>query len=585
MSRSITMGSYFAMAVCLALGLLSTPAAGGDDARQQSRDVELEIGQLLRKVPSCKAPEEDIAELRQLAERLAGLQLAELGPAAPSERLELADGGRSSIYRNRWHLAGEAPYEQVALFLSRIGRFYQVFDLETAELEAADGGRARFALRLASPCLSVDDELEPASGSSADDYYRDHLARRQLMRDLLAEVHAWPTPAVLPEALAALESRLEKRAVALTRIEKTVDVVTLSGVALGEAARAGLESALEPSGLAAVDRQLASKGACHRFVIQARLAAPDSDSDSTGHIGLLDAHAGERCAAFEASPEPDRRIEARGTTPAEDGGLTLHLRNIDVGDVFDVLYLLTGFEGTGFLVDPDVDARIDLDAEGVTLVELLSALDPVAAIGPGPLHRVSALGTAPAGGVSLSAASELADEPLSIRLEDADLAKVLCTFGVVLRSQIAYPRDLGGSISLYVGKLPVEPLFEAVVDFAGLVSVAGDGQRSLVPSSAVELADDAVVTCGDPDPNPDPEPRPRLSRVLGSSPDFAAADVELAGVARADGEWRAYAYVLNRRLQLLKAGDRAIDGKVASVGEDGVVYALDDAGSLNVDLR
>ncbi|MCB1056879.1 MAG: hypothetical protein KDD11_15370, partial [Acidobacteria bacterium] len=65
---------------------------------------------------------------------------------------------------------------------------------------------------------------------------------------------------------------------------------------------------------------------------------------------------------------------------------------------------------------------------------------------------------------------------------------------------------------------------------------------------------------------------------------FAAADLHLAGVARADGGWKAYVYAVGRRLRPLETGQTFFDGWVVAVDESGIEIETEAGGAMSIPL-
>ncbi|MCB1057611.1 MAG: hypothetical protein KDD11_19090, partial [Acidobacteria bacterium] len=420
------------------LGFAWTQAALGDDL-ERLRELEARVGGLLRGVPACVEPAEEETTLRLYAERLGGLEPSEIRRAANSERAVLADGRPSSVELVRWEVSGEAHYGQVRNYLSQLGRLDRLISLEDAAVEASAPGTVRYSLRLLYPCQDADaDAPGPLDPDDAAEVGARRVEELELSRQLLTGLHALPKPGALIDALSNLEERLQDQAVAFNILIKAGDRVGFAGVLRGEAARGAIGPALDASGLSVVDTTFRPSMACQTFAIKTVMGVIDAREAASSDDGLFDAGAGESCAPISRQGEAvARRVETTGTTAADAGGLTLHLRDVEIGDLFSVLFHLTGIPGLGFVVGPEVHGRLSVDAEDVTLDELLAALDTAGiALGPGPLHRVSTSSPDPSS-PAIPAADRYSEPALTVSFQDQELASILCLFGAVGERRVA----------------------------------------------------------------------------------------------------------------------------------------------------
>ncbi|MCB1056880.1 MAG: hypothetical protein KDD11_15375, partial [Acidobacteria bacterium] len=431
--------------------------------------LEAQVDQLLRRVPPCAEAAEEEGRLRQRAAAISGLKPVEVRRSTASERAQLGDGSPSNVVLARWSYSGEATYEQVHDFLSRVGQFNRLVSLETADLAASADG-VRYSLRLLYPCYSTAPE---AAADTAATHPSQLLAARleELRRthQLLTELQALPSPAVLTDTLDGFEAQLGQEPLALTAVSKDGEVVLVEGVTRGAAARGAVQPALATAGLRILESRVSAMGACERFSIKATLGDGEPVDERLVGLGLFDARTDRSCEAPALPAESTaRHFDIAGDTAPEDGGLTLHLRDVGVADVFNVLYQLTALPGRGFVVEPGTTERLSFDAENVTVDQLLEALSRNGVgFSPGPMYRVSTSGTKLSGLLP----RRYSAEPISIFLQDQELPTILCALGLLSDRTIAYPRDLDQPLSLFVGNLPADEALDAVIAGAGLSTV------------------------------------------------------------------------------------------------------------------
>lgn len=242
-----------------------------------------------------------------------------------------------------------------------------------------------------------------------------------------------------------------------------------------------------------------------------------------------------------ADPEPAAgRIVVRGS---KAGGLTMHLRAIDLADLFFVLHDQTG---ASFIVDPDVKGSVDVEVENATLDDVLAAIRDVT-IGAGPLRRISRANP------QAPQSKDYSGEPVSIILAEADLRDILCLYETITGLKFLASPSLSVRANVFVRERPWDEILDVL--FAGArVRYRIDGDRVLVGENAT------VSTC---------ESRPRSftnSRLELAA--LGADDLIIAGVAGA----KAYAYGPWRRVVVLEKDTRLFDGVVESVERTGVRF-------------
>ena len=503
----------------------------------------------------------------------------EVKPVASTDRLRLSDGRLSPIEISRLEISGRAPFGRVHTLLTWVHvRTWRFAELDTLHLRAEEDGTVRFDVRLAYPSITEwpEDPEGQRGWRSPDDMLVQMVGKKRLLLELLEDISARSDFARLVDALVVLGLALEDKAVGLTEVRYD-GVAVIQGFALGQSARDGLGPALEKAGFHVVDVKTSPLGSCQAFTVRAEVKPAERSEEFTIANGLFEAKTAAYCEPVASAG----RVTVRGTAAAADA-LTLHLRAVEMIEVFQLLNELTS---ASFLVDEDVEGRIRLDVEGATLDETLAALGSVGvAVGPGPIRRVTRAGKQPAAAAPVDYCAELMD----IRVRNASLTEVLCTFNHVAQRPILAPPDLRGTVSLYGSNLRVDQMIEAMAAASGLVSVVDSDRLLLGRGTAAEIRGrkDAMSVCEIRD---DGSPGSSgYSRLRSLSPDLkqlAAGDLELAGLVRQGETWTAWAFTPTGKLRTLKAGDRLSGASVNAVGPDGVTLATDASGTVNLALR
>ena len=614
--------SAAALGIALALGAAplgaqNRPATPSERARMQAeyereltRMREAHQMKLVETRTVAAAVEKKMAVLRRLvplkcdagamAEKLQALALRrempplEITRVAGSERIRLADGRPTPYERHFLDIAGQARYMSVGIFFDGVGRGVPLVELQTLSLDARPDGSARFAARLAFPCHSGWPEgttpapaVPPGSLGSYATVAEEKDARlRSLLEhtrflareaevaylpvwnfqqevDAIGELTARGAPARFIAALARATNELDESGVALSRARFGAQS-SVEGTVMGATARAALRPAFEKAGFEVDALEVAPSGECRAFTVTAHLKPAPQTDDGRGPVDLgrwnpfRDSTAGS-CAA----PPPHRgTATARGSR----GDVTLHVRDADVGDVFNVLATL--WQGH-YVLDGDVTGRVNVDFERATLDEALAAMRIVGlTVGEGLLRRVSLAGArrpAPP-----RAASR--EQPITLVLKDGRLVDVLRLFQDISGRTAWTPPVLDGRVTLYATVVPWDTALEAIATSAGMVLVVEDDRFFVGPaamaktpwaSGAVELSRARTT---------DTSKVVKTRGLAGLDPE----DLSPVGFARTADGVKGLAHGPGRLLIILEPGAELYAARVEAVDATGVTFADKD---------
>ena len=356
-------------------------------------------------------------------------------------------------------------------------------------------------------------------------------------------------------ALAQIHRAIGKLALVVTEF-RLEDGITIEGVAIGAAARAALGPALGEADLSVRDVPFSRQGWCHRFTVSAPVPAREIEDAGAAANGPFDATTAAACAAPEGRARG--RIAARGSDPA---GITVRLRGVDVPDLFRILGKVTPLS---FVVDGDVDGRVDVDYERASLDDAFGAMATAGIVGQvGALVRVSNA----AAGVTVEPRKDgHTGEPVNLDLKNADLRDVFRLFEVITGSRYELPADFEGRASLFVQEVPFDHVLDGLADAAGLRHRT-DGARVVLQAKG---------------PRRPVPPAPVSGRYPREPRTVAVEDLQPAGAALVDGTWQAYAYGPGRVLWTLVPGTRFFDGEVKSVTATAVVF---DVAGKTVEMK
>lgn len=543
-----------------ALGFAQTPNPVFEKIEQADKELwelQLKIDELHRHVPSCM-PEEEEQWIGEWATQGAELSTFDI-KLDGREQLRFADGQPADFELIRFEISGRDPYEKVHDFLIRLARRYRLIDLERLHLKADAVDTVSFTGRLALPCYKQAEE-EESNWTGIEDAIAKIVEHRRETYQKLTELTERSNTGRFSMALATFERESRTRPVALTEARLIGEEIVLEGLLYGAAAQAGLEPALGKVGFRDIQVKLLPADACQRFSIAAHLERREQELEiviGNGPFGPFD----DQAAAFCKTPPPAGRVAFQGKALSPDA-LTLHLRDVDLIDVFSVLHDLTS---QNFLTDSEVRGRVSVDVEGATLEETLGAMSSFVTVGSGPLRRVSRAGSQP---VAMTRSSYVG-EPFDVSIDDTPLTQFLCVLEQVSERQVLAPPDLKGTVRLFANDLPWDQVLDGLLSTAGLTFVLED-KRLLVgpgPEAALKGRSDLVNACEIPIFH---EPSSRLASAYASLEELGASDLSLAGLARKGDTWKAYAHSPSRRFLRLKEGSKLLDGSITSIGPEGV---------------
>jgi len=544
-------------------------------ATKELADVELAVGKFMLFLP---APEHASAEWEEFIAKTAhdaGLETpVAVKPIAGSEAMPPVE-----LYR--FDISGSGPALKVQRFLRLVAlaRLYRILDFETLLLSPAPKGSVHFRSRIVlaawrrpAPAPFPADTLPPVQRMTAA--VQQEVSRNRAWLATLTALDARYQPRRLLDSLSAFGREEYDKAVALTEIRYD-GTLTLDGVLLGAVAKASLDPALRKAGLLVDHIERSRSGDCQAFAAVTRLK-PGAISEESYPSLLLEEGTAETCKAAKV---------ATTTAPAvvrHAGGdaLTLHLRDIDVADVFRVLHDLTK---ESFVVDPEVRGRVNVDIEAAGVKEAFDALSSAGvAITPGPLHRVHRAAT------TIDIKQHKYDgQPMDIQLKDAGILDVLQMFAQVTGLNISVQPDVHGTVTAFSGgDVKWDYLFDTMIQSLGLtykieglhVFIGTEQQLAAGHRGAIDVAEAAERQTKDAlDSGRRPweyVPPEKLS----------LADLQLVGLARAGAKWTGYAYALSRKPIALEAGQTLFDGEVRTVGAEGVTVQKRGAEAITVQL-
>jgi hypothetical protein len=388
--------------------------------------------------------------------------------------------------------------------------------------------------------------------------YRGRLQQLRAATAAARELEARMQPRRLVDALLVLADVWGRGAVGVHDLRYTAPALTLQGMVLGAGAKAAVEGSLRDPRFELTRVVWSPAGDCQDFTASARLtaaAAPPSDDALPMNMFI------ERDAKLCSGPPASAvSVAKRGSGP-----LTVHLRNADVSTLFLALNDISPTDG--FIVEPDVTGRLNVDFDDVTMGEALGALGTAGVVfaTPGPIHRICRT----ACGQPTVKAQKHTGEPLSFSIAEGGVIDLLRIFEEVSGLQLHAPRDLQGDVSVYVAEAPWDAVFDSLIAaFDRKYTIDGTGVYIGDRSAAVPLAKllSAPLTLS---------PRSLVEREPGK---IAAADFRLAGIAGTNGgTWKAYGRVLGSPKFVFVAapGASLLDASVAAVTADRVTLHTD----------
>jgi TPR repeat protein len=274
------------------------------------------------------------------------------------------------------------------------------------------------------------------------------------------------------------------------------------------------------------------------------------------------AAAPEETASFD--PEPALgHVAVRGKALGKNA-LTVRLRGVDLADVFKVLHEVTGH---GFVVDGDVKGSVDVDVEGATLDETLTALKAVGVVTlPGHVSRVVREENAP--GAPMSGRPYTA-RPVTFSFKDGALIDILRLYEDLSGLPVVTTPIVDGHVHVYCADTRWDEMLDVIAAANGMVAGIEGGHLFVLPETMAKAN-------GQPEAVPVREAKTTLrrpSRRRTAAAGLMVEELALAGLSRVGTRWRAYAYGPDRLLWSLETGQSVFDGKVRAVGAQGLTFA------------
>jgi hypothetical protein len=362
--------------------------------------------------------------------------------------------------------------------------------------------------------------------------------------------------------LSELAAATRERPVTLTFASLT-DEFLVRGLTVGEGSARALETRFERGFFRVSEFLMARDGACRRFEVRGR--SPVVGIEAELPLPVEDPFRQDEAACrVDRDPGQTRVVRTPSRRPGK-GTLTLHLRHVDLADVFQVLQLLTS---QTFLVDGDLSDRVSIDLNRVTLDQGLQALEKLG------LH-ISANGPARFVSRTRPAAPPVVPEgdggaKVSFALKRAPVREILAVMTEVDPALAALgPEGHLGRVSVWADDAPVAHLRTIILDAVGLTERIENDRRILERRSGEPVFPVAGT--------------PRDRRLVTRPQDLALLDFELAGVASAGAGWTAFAYSPRGLLQAFRSGDALLDATIKAVHSNDVVLET-GAGPFRIGL-
>jgi hypothetical protein len=545
--------------VLLGLLVAATPPRPFSDERHL---LDRRLEALRRILPDGPTPVADTALVKEMAEA-AKLTSVEASPRPPVE-----SGAKGDVAVD---LQAVGRFAEAERFFRQVALSPRLLDVEALALTATPEDTVKLTALIHLPYRPAKAPLAATPEGTrarvagvpkpqADVYIRDQALALAKSEAIAALRRTRRNPRLFLSELAAIS---RDRPVTFT-YANLGDEFLVRGLTVGEGPVRALESRFERGLFRVAEFLMQRRGSCVQFEVRGRspVAGPDAELPLPADDPFIQDDAPCR---IDRDANRGPQVKGPNAKVPGKGPLSLRLRDLDWTDVFRVLHLLTG---QGFLVDGDVAGRVSLDLSGVTLEEVLTALQKsgLRISEPGPLRRV-ALGRGP---LQWKAASTGSAPTANFLLKRVDVREVLAVMTDLDPTLAALgPEGSLGRVSLWVKDLSVADLRSALLDVAGLSERFEEGRRLLERKPQGEAALVPVAAAS-------PERR------LGLRPqDLTVMEFELAGVASSPEGWLAFAYSPAGTLNAYRANDRIADGIVKTVESTDVVLETDE-GSLRV---
>lgn len=546
--------------------------------RLEVRGVELDLQKMRGVYPGCSdaSRRTDFEQGLEAQATKLGVKAFELKGVEGSEPVPLADGRPSPMELQRWDISGRGLFVDVHRFLHRIAfvREWEPLDFDTLRVKAETGGTVSFDARINAPCFRYwgeawADNLQAsraplpsghtvAAAEAEAAMYRTRLQDVRSAYATVSQLGDRLQPMRLIDALAKLDTDWGDRAVLLSELRFAAPMLTLQGVTVGESARAAIDASLRKAGFDVTGIEWSPAGDCRAFTATARLTAGQSETHGVATKEIFDERLTSMCGA-------NLRPAAIAVTARGSGNLNLHFRDADIAEFFHVMNDLVPAEG--FVVEPGVTGRVNVDIDGATFDETLAAFRSagVAFVGPGPLHRVC---NADCGEPTTPKQKSYDGEPITVTVKDAEVTDLLRTFESITELEFYLPRDFHANVSVFAHDMPWDLVFDGIFSSIRLTYVIEKTHVYLGRGSDVRKADHPGMVRFEKPAVPD-------RRRWLSEPDasrLGVDDIRLAALVRADGPWKAYLHVPGSPgdLVALDPGTALFDGLVLAVDPNGV---------------
>lgn len=537
---------------------------------------------LRRILPDGPNPVSDAAVVKELADG-AKLSAVEALARPPAE----ATGPKADVVVD---LTAMAPYAEVERFIRQVALSPRLIDVESLALSATPERVVKLSAVLRLPYRPLKaplpaapegtrSRISGAARSQADAYVRDMALAAAKSETIATLRRTRRNPRLFLAELAAV---VRDRPVVLNQASVGDDFV-VRGLAVGEGSIRALQSRFERGFFRISDFVMARQAACLRFEV--RGTSPVVGPDAELPLSTDD--------PFEQDDVPCRIdrdsvrtvvVKGAARTPGQ-GPLSLRLRDVDLTDVFAILHGLTS---QAFLVDGDVVGRVSVELNRTTLEEALKSIARAADLRvsePGLVRRVSLArnvppptaakrgGGKPAPSPSPSpSAPEAGGAPATFTVKRADVRDILAAMTEADAGLASLgPPGFLGRVSLWAKDVPLDTLRREVLAAAGLTESIEEDRRVLrKPGGTDESL--APIAGAEPDP-----------QLILRAQDLTLQELDLAGLASAGADWKAYAYSPTGALQTYAAGSRLWDATVKDVESTDVTLETDE-GLLSLSL-
>lgn len=538
--------SVFAFALLIPIGSRADQRDDLAKLRQQLRETEIQREKLRMFLPPTDA--DGTREFVEKVARKADLETDSIGCSQP-ERVRLANGNSAPLEVLHLDVNGRDDFEDVVRFLRWIDIGARPILVESLHMSAEADGRARYEIRFAAGSWAPVEPAPAVRGDIVQDVRRRLDDERQLL-ELLTRIVGTRNSTRLAATLAAFTRAAENHAITVSDVRFS-DRLTIEGIATGAAARSALRDAVASAKVTAVTVEMPKGGVCRAFTIRGELSEPaDADEIGTGS-GVFDPLDLSRCTGGSAATRSTIAVHGSNAN-----GMRLKLRGVDASDLVLALHDMTG---EGFVVDADVDARVDVDVESATLDETIAAMKSAGlAVGPGPLHRVSR------GSAAHAATSDqkFSGNPVSVALRHADVRDVLCLFSQISGLEIDVPPGVEKKVTIFAKNTEWDRALEGFITAAGMrYTISGHrvllGADEIAATGLVDSCESGAAT------HPNPFGTFRIENL-------GASDLKLAGIARLKDGWEAYVVAPGGSVLPLASGQKLFDSSAKLVDASGV---------------